>query len=122
MRLVNFAHADVVMIGAFLAATFFVTMHLPFVVALVGAIVITGALGFVIERILRPLESKDLNLMLIGTIGFGIVLESLAIIVWLSFGTAAASPIPNVPLSDGVVSVTGSQLLIVSAAAGMLLR
>jgi len=75
MGLVNFAHADVVMIGAFLAATLFVTMHLPFAVAITAAVLLTAVIGLGIERILRPLESKDLNLMLIGTIGFGIMLQ-----------------------------------------------
>src|SRR5579884_4343359 len=69
MGLVNFAHADVVMIGAYVTVTFFLTAHLPFGVSLLAAILITGALGVVIERVLRPLESRDLNLMLIGTIG-----------------------------------------------------
>ena len=58
MGLVNFAHADVVMIGAFLAATLFVTMHLPFVVAITAAVLLTAVIGLGIERILRPLESK----------------------------------------------------------------
>src|SRR5947207_4101384 len=117
MGLVNFAHADVVMIGAFLAATLFVTMHLPFVVAITAAVLLTAVLGFVIERILRPLESKDLNLMLIGTIGFGIVLESLAILIWGSFGTAVPTPIPDVPINMGGVIVTSYQLLIVGVSA-----
>lgn len=123
MGLVNFAHADVVMIGAFLAATFFVTMHLPFVVALVGAIVVTGVIGLAIERVLRPLESKDLNLMLLGTIGFGIMLQSAAILVWGSFGIAVPTPIPNLPLDLGGVIVTTYQMLVlaVSAVAMLLL-
>src|SRR5438094_1021183 len=70
MGLVNFAHADVVMIGAYLTATFSMTARLPFALALLIAVVLTGAMGLVIERILRPLESRDLDLMLIGTIGF----------------------------------------------------
>src|SRR5207249_11580658 len=65
MGLVNFAHADVVMIGAYVTVTFFLTAKLPFGVSLLLAVLLTGALGLVIERILRPLESKDLNLMLI---------------------------------------------------------
>lgn len=117
MGLVNFAHADVVMIGAYITVTFFLTARLPFGVSLVLAIVITGALGLVIERILRPLESKDLNLMLIGTIGFGIVLESVAILIWGSFGTAVPTPIPDVPINVGGVIVTSYQLLIVGVAA-----
>jgi branched-chain amino acid transport system permease protein len=117
MGLVNFAHADVVMIGAYVTVTFFLTAKLPFGVSLLAAILLTGALGLVIERILRPLESKDLNLMLIGTIGFGIVLQSLAILVWGSFGTAVPTPIANRPLEFAGVIVTTYQLLILVVAA-----
>ena len=117
MGLVNFAHADVVMIGAFLAATFFVTMHLPFVIAITAAILLTGVIGLAMERILRPLESKDLNLMLLGTIGFGIVLQSVAILIWGSFGIAVPTPIPNIPIDLGGVIVTSYQLLVLGVSA-----
>jgi branched-chain amino acid transport system permease protein len=121
MGLVNFAHADVVMIGAFLAATFFVTMHLPFVVAITAAVLLTGVIGLAMERVLRPLESKDLNLMLIGTIGFGIVLQSVAILIWGSFGVAVPTPIPNVPIDVGGIIVTTYQLLVLAVSAVVML-
>ena len=114
MGLVNFAHADVVMIGAFLAATLFVTMHLPFAVAITAAVLLTAVIGLGIERILRPLESKDLNLMLIGTIGFGIMLQSIAILIWGSFGVAVPTPIPNVPIDVGGIIVTTYQLFVLA--------
>src|SRR5207237_7783127 len=117
MGLVNFAHADVVMVGAYVTVTFFLTAKLPFGVSLLLAVLLTGVLGLVIERILRPLESKDLNLMLIGTIGFGIVLESIAILVWGSFGTAVPTPIPNVPLHLGGVIITTYHVLVISVSA-----
>jgi branched-chain amino acid transport system permease protein len=120
MGLVNFAHADVVMIGAYVTATFYLTARLPFGLSMLLAVVLTGALGLVIERILRPLESRDLDLMLIGTIGFGIVLESAAILVWGSFGTAVPTPIPNLPLHIGGVIVTTYQLLVVAVAAAVM--
>ena len=114
MGLVNFAHADVVMIGAFLAATLFVTMHLPFAVAITLAVLLTAVIGLGMERILRPLESKDLNLMLIGTIGFGIMLQSVAILIWGSFGVAVPTPIPNVPIDVGGIIVTTYQLFVLA--------
>ena len=120
MGLVNFAHADVVMVGAYVTVTFFLTARLPFGVSLLLAVLLTGALGLVIERILRPLESRDLNLMLIGTIGFGIVLESLAILVWGSFGTAVPTPIPNVPINAGGLIITTYQLMILAMSAAVM--
>src|SRR6266550_1972290 len=121
MGLVNFAHADVVMIGAFLAATLFVTMHLPFAVAITAAVLLTAVIGLGIERILRPLESKDLNLMLIGTIGFGMVLQSVAILIWGSFGVAVPTPIPNIPIDVGGIIVTTYQLPVLAVSAIVML-
>ena len=56
-----------------------------------------AAIGIIIERVLRPLENKDFDLMLIGTIGFGIVLEALAIMIWGATGQAVPSPVPAAP-------------------------
>ena len=64
MGLVNFAHGNVVMIGAYLASTFYLSVRLPFALAMVVAIAVTGLIGVVIERVLRPLENKDFDLML----------------------------------------------------------
>src|SRR5215831_10800735 len=71
MGLVNFSHGNVVMIGAYVASTFYLSAKLPFALAMIIAIAITGLVGIIIERVLRPLENKDFDLMLIGTIGFG---------------------------------------------------
>ncbi|GAB3932033.1 branched-chain amino acid ABC transporter permease [Micromonospora vulcania] len=98
MGLVNFAHGSVVMIGAYLASTFYLSVKLPFALAMVVAIGVTGLIGVIIERVLRPLENKDFDLMLIGTIGFGIVLEALAIVIWGATGRAVPSPVPAAPL------------------------
>jgi branched-chain amino acid transport system permease protein len=93
MGLVNFAHGQVVMIGAYAASTFYMSAHLPFFVAIPVAMVTTGLIGLVIERVLRPLENKDFDLMLIGTIGFGMVLEALATIIWGATGHAVPTPV-----------------------------
>jgi branched-chain amino acid transport system permease protein len=98
MGLVNFSHGNVVMIGAYIASTFYLSVKLPFALAMVVALAVTGGIGVIIERVLRPLENKDFDLMLIGTIGFGIVLEALAILVWGATGRAVPSPVASAPL------------------------
>ncbi|MEV7889654.1 branched-chain amino acid ABC transporter permease [Streptomyces sp. NPDC002817] len=117
MGLVNFAHADIAMIGAYAASTFYLTSHLPFALAMVVSIVITGAIGLVIERVLRPLENKDFDLMLIGTIGFGIVLQAVAILIWGSTGRAMPSPVRTAPLDIFGVRVRTYDLLVMAVAA-----
>ncbi|ROO87179.1 amino acid/amide ABC transporter membrane protein 1 (HAAT family) [Actinocorallia herbida] len=98
MGLVNFAHGSVVMIGAYAASTFYLTVKLPFFPAMIVALVVTGLIGLIIERVLRPLENKDFDLMLIGTIGFGIVLEALATIIWGATGRAVPNPVQTGPI------------------------
>ena len=88
MGLVNFGHADILMVGAFLTATLFTTSHLPFAIATIIAVLAVSTMGFGFERILRPLERKDLDLMLIGTIGFGVILQGAALLIWGSVGKA----------------------------------
>ncbi|WP_328461778.1 branched-chain amino acid ABC transporter permease [Streptomyces sp. NBC_00448] len=116
MGLVNFAHADVLMIGAYVASTFTMSEHLPFAVAVIAAIVITGLIGLVIERMLRPLEGKDFDLMLIGTIGFGIVLEALATLIWGATGRAVPSPVSSGPLHFLGASIPTYDLVVVGIA------
>ncbi|WP_433310088.1 branched-chain amino acid ABC transporter permease [Micromonospora sp. CA-269861] len=116
MGLVNFAHGSVVMIGAYLASTFYLSLTLPFALAMVVAIGVTGLIGVVIERVLRPLENKDFDLMLIGTIGFGIVLEALAIIIWGATGRAVPSPVPAAPLEIFGIRVRTYDLVVLAIA------
>ncbi|MGQ4375707.1 branched-chain amino acid ABC transporter permease [Streptomyces sp. SAS_267] len=117
MGLVNFAHADIAMIGAYAASTFYLTSKLPFAVAMLTAIVVTGAIGLVIERVLRPLENKDFDLMLIGTIGFGIVLQAVAVLIWGTTGRAVPSPLHAAPLDILGIRVRTYDLLVMAVAA-----
>jgi branched-chain amino acid transport system permease protein len=116
MGLVNFSHGNVVMIGAYLASTFYLSVKLPFAVAMAIAIAVTGLIGVLIERVLRPLENKDFDLMLIGTIGFGIVLEAVAILIWGATGRAVRSPVPAEPLDVFGVRVRTYDLLVLAVA------
>ena len=124
MGLVNFAHGDVAMLGAYLATTFYMSTKLPFPLAMVLGIIATATVGLLIERILRPLENKDFDLMLIGTIGFGIVLQAVAIIIWGATGRAVPSPVSTAPLNVFGVYIRKYDLVIivVAAVATLLLR
>jgi branched-chain amino acid transport system permease protein len=116
MGLVNFAHGNVVMIGAYIASTFYLTAKLPFAIAIAVAIGVTCIVGAVIERVLRPLENKDFDLMLIGTIGFGVVLESLAIMIWGATGHAVPSPVRAAPLDVFGIRVRTYDLVVLAVA------
>ncbi|MFJ1767413.1 branched-chain amino acid ABC transporter permease [Amycolatopsis sp. NPDC088138] len=117
MGLVNFAHGQVVMVGAYAASTFYMSSRLPFILAIVVAMVVTGLIALVMERVLRPFENKDFDLMLIGTIGFGVVLESLATIIWGATGHAVPTPVETGPLDLFGVRVRTYNLVVLGIAA-----
>lgn len=117
MGLVNFAHGAVLMIGAYVASTFYLSARLPFAVAVPAAMAVTFVVGLVIERVLRPLENKDFDLMLIGTIGAGTVLEAAAIIIWTSSGRGVPSPVRTAPLDVGGVRIGGYDLVVIGVVA-----
>ena len=117
MGLVNFSHGNVVMIGAYIASTFYLTVKLPFALAMVVALAVTGLIGVFIERVLRPLENKDFDLMLIGTIGFGIVLEALAIIIWGATGRAVPNPVAVAPIEVAGLRIRTYDLVVLAIAA-----
>jgi branched-chain amino acid transport system permease protein len=117
MGLVNFAHGAVLMIGAYVASTFYLSARLPYAAAVPIAMVVTGALGLLIERVLRPLENKDFDLMLIGTIGAGTALEAAAILIWTSAGRGVPSPVRTAPLIVGGVRIPAYDLLVIAVTA-----
>ena len=88
MGLINFAHGEVVMIGAMVAL--FVLKALPgvpvFIVmplALLAAVAVCMAVGFAIERIAyRPLRRAPKLAPLITAIGISIILQNLAMLIW----------------------------------------
>ncbi|REG82659.1 ABC transporter permease subunit [Marinomonas pollencensis] len=83
--MINFAHGDVYMVSAYLTAisiallTFFGVQSFPFIIfgALVFTIVITGAYGWVIERVAyRPLRNSSRLSVLISAIGMSLILQN----------------------------------------------
>jgi branched-chain amino acid transport system permease protein len=99
------------------SATFYLSARLPFAAAVPAAMVVTGAVGLLIERVLRPLENKDFDLMLIGTIGAGTVLEAAAILIWTSAGRGVPSPVRTAPLVLGGVRIPPYDLLVIGITA-----
>ncbi|WP_413306307.1 branched-chain amino acid ABC transporter permease [Bacillus sp. 1P10SD] len=82
LGIINMAHGEIFMFGAFIGVIVTSTMGWPLWVAFVAAIILTGILGYMLERFaLRPLRGKQgvSHLApLISTIGVSILLENLS--------------------------------------------
>ena len=128
MGLINFAHGEVVMIGAMVALTvikLLASSGLPVfvivLVALAASATVCMAVGFAVERIAyRPLRRAPKLAPLITAIGVSIVLQNLSMLIW---GRNYHSFPPILPTSAHELfgaTITSLQVVIVLTAALMM--
>ena len=88
-KMLNFAHGDVIMVGAYTVFTAVTTMQWPIWVAIPLSITTCTVLGIVIERFAyRPLRSASKLSVLITAIGVSYLLQNLALLI---FGSSSKS-------------------------------
>ena len=106
-KMLNFAHGDVIMIGAYTALLAMSQAGLPPVIGVLIAVVVCTVLGVVIEGIAyRPLRNASSSLaVLITAIGVSYLLQNIALLI---FGPNAQT-FPSVIKWDGV-SLEGGKL------------
>ena len=128
LGLINFAHGEVVMVGAMVALSTILLLigsSLPplliLLISLITSIVVCMALGYSIERIAyRPLRKAPRLAPLITAIGVSIVLQNLAMIFWGREYHAFPPLLPNSSHMLAGAIITEVQLLIVLVALGMM--
>jgi branched-chain amino acid transport system permease protein len=80
VRLINFAHGDIVTIGAFAMLASVVAFAAPFVLAVIVVLVIGAGVGMLIERIaFRPMRGAPQVTGFIASLAVAIVIENLGI-------------------------------------------
>jgi branched-chain amino acid transport system permease protein len=119
LEIINFAHGEFYMFGAFMAYLGFTVWGLPYLLALVAAIVVVGLSGLVAERLVfRHLRGKTLNAFIVS-LGLLWVMQAMA---QLAFGIQDKSVRSAF---SGIVRVAGViisvERLAVSVAAVMLI-
>lgn len=76
IKLINFAHGDIMMVGAYFGWFAITALHLPFLPALLFSMVSCALLGVIIERIAyKPLRNASRIAALITAIGVSLFLE-----------------------------------------------
>ena len=118
-KMLNFAHGDVIMVGAFVILTAVTKASMSPILAIILSVVICTVAGVVIETVAyRPLRKASSNLaVLITAIGVSYLLQNLALLI---FGADAKSfvPVINVPalvLFDGQLTIKGVTIVTILA-------
>lgn len=138
MRIVNFAHGEFYMLGAYVAVSAATEFNLGYFMALPVAVVLISIVGFVFERVfLRPLRKADILSTALVTIGLSIFFQNTALVIWgpkpgqivdpfgganLVFGNIGVTEIRMFALSVAVAAMVGLGLLIKYTKVGRMMR
>ena len=104
LRLINFAHGDLLMVSAYVAVMGVGLFAWPWPLAFGLALILTGLLGVLLERgAYRPLRRAPRISLLISAIAASFLLENLALVI--AGGRAKPFPVPEV--CRGAISLSG---------------
>ncbi|MCQ9210526.1 branched-chain amino acid ABC transporter permease [Granulicatella seriolae] len=113
IKLINFAHGDVYMMGAFVGFYAINILHLNVFLALLIAMVFCAVLGVIIERVAyKPLRGSTRIAALITAIGVSYLLENVMIYFFGAEVKAFPSPMENVNYNLLGVTINSKQILI----------
>ena len=118
-KMLNFAHGDVIMIGAYTVLTLLTGVGVPPVFAVIIGMCVCTGLGIMIEKIAyKPLRGASSSLaVLITAIGVSYFLQNIALLV---FGADAKSfinvvNVPAISMADGELLITGTTVVTIIA-------
>jgi len=128
INLINFAHGEVLMVGALTSWTVIGALAgsgLPgwalLLISLLCAIVVCSALNFTIEKLAyRPLRNAPRLAPLITAMGMSLLLQTLAMIVWKPNPKPYPQLLPVEPINLGGPVISVTQCIILGAAAAIL--
>ena len=115
-KMLNFAHGDVIMIGAYVCFCTTSYLNLPPFAGILLAVVICTLLGVVIERLAyKPLRQAPALAVLITAIGVSYFLQNLALLIWKSDPKVFTSVVtlPSLKLFDGELVISSVSIVTV---------
>ncbi len=114
VKLINFAHGDILMVGSYTAVLLMVGAGVPYPIALIASMLVCAVFGVVIERIAyKPLRGAPRICSLITAIGVSYLLQNSAQLIF----SANPRPFPTVfqvkPIQVGGISISFVTILTV---------
>lgn len=119
-EVINFAQGEFMMVGAFVAFSLIRFAHVPFWVTVILTLLIMGAFGVLLDRlVMRLLVGEPVFSLIMFTIGLSLFLRSVAGMIWTTDTFAFPSPVAGAaPLNlADVVAIAPGDLVVVGATA-----
>ncbi|MDY3025660.1 MAG: branched-chain amino acid ABC transporter permease [Candidatus Faecivicinus sp.] len=117
-KMLNFAHGDIIMVGAYVCFWAMQSLGCPTIVSILIAMIVCTVLGMVIERLAyKPLRQATSLAVLITAIGMSYLLQNIALLIWGANPKNFASvvTIGKLSLFDGSLLITGEAIVTVLA-------
>ena len=122
INLINFAHGEVMMVGALTSWSIIGLMqesmpgtpgYIILIIALLIACVVCATLNFAIEKVAyRPLRNSPKLAPMLTAMGMSILLQTLAMILWKPTYKSYPTLLPNTPIELGGALISPTQIVI----------
>ncbi len=122
MKLVNFAHGQFLMIGAFVAWAISVSVGVNAYVAILISICVVAAIGVVVQRFTfrRVLGTDKLNEIFVS-LGLIYIFENAAVLIWGNGSQRIVSPLNGLSVNLQSITISYDLLVVVGSVAAILI-
>ena len=111
-KMLNFAHGDIIMVGAYTLSLVMTNLGMPPIVAVLASVVVCSVLGVTIEKIAyKPLRNASPLTVLITAIGVSYFLQSVALLLFGSNKRKVESAITMKGITLGSFELTGESIV-----------
>ena len=111
-KMLNFAHGDIIMVGAFAVIVSVSSLGLPSIIAILIAVAVCVVLGVVIEAIAyRPLRNASPLAVLITAIGVSYLLQNLALLIFGSTQYSFPRLFQIEAIHFGQITISGQSII-----------
>ena len=115
-KMLNFAHGDIIMVGAFAAYTIVSTLGMPPILGVLAAVAVCTLLGVTVEKVAyKPLRGASSLAVLITAIGVSYLLQNLALLIFSANPKKFQSVVnlPALKLAGGELSISAVTIVTV---------
>ncbi len=122
LQVIDFAHGQKYMIGAYLGMVLYSYLGIGYFGSLIGAFFLAAIIGVSTERLIfRPLRGKHILNQLMASLGLAVLLQNLAQIVFGSVPRSFHTPYADQVVQFGSVSMSVQRIIIIIAAVILLI-
>lgn len=120
MKVINMAHGELIMIGAYVTYLVYTVLEMPFFLGVLAAFIVSGLVGLLIElSVIKRLYGRPLDTLL-ATFGISIILQQIIKIIFGPSGKSVSNPISKT-LMVGDIVIPYYRLFIIIFAVALIL-